>query len=85
LVIAVRPWAVLTLVISTVAPGTTAPDGSVTTPLIVPVIFCAFTGASSKNSAQTVMKRQLLHRFIYNSLFVIPFPSRGYDSLEWSI
>ena len=37
-------------VICTVAPGTTAPDGSVTTPLIVPVIFCAYTGPSSKNS-----------------------------------
>jgi hypothetical protein len=43
----------------------TAPDGSVTTPLIVPVIFCAHTGPTSKNNAHIAINRQLLHRFIY--------------------
>src|SRR5579872_4474552 len=65
LVVTVRLNPVPLFVIVTVAWGTTAPVGSLTTPLIAPVIVCAQSGVAIRTSAKAIMNIKLLHRCIY--------------------
>jgi hypothetical protein len=43
----------------TVAPGTTAPDGSVTVPLIEPELDCAWSTGNAENRKTSKKKRML--------------------------
>src|SRR5580698_3508672 len=60
-VVAVIATAVATLVAFTLAPATTAPDGSVTVPLMAPRNVCAYPVAPSSTSTMNRLSRPLMY------------------------
>jgi hypothetical protein len=71
----------------TVAWGTTAPVGSLTTPLIVPVLFCAESGVAISATIRAIKKTKLLHRFIDYLHLLYGYPDRNErerNGCEWA-
>src|SRR5581483_5955567 len=76
LVVCSISWPVLILVMVTLAPLTTAPDGSVTVPTILPVptVVCAISSVADRRSAPAAQNRRhrLNRRLNFFSIVHLP-------------
>src|SRR5712691_5229510 len=77
-VTSVRVAPVSVLLTTTVTPGRTAFDSSVTTPEIVPVVACARAGSETARSARNRRPRiaRICSRMYRNLPLVLPFAAR---------